>query len=252
MDKELRSVSDLVNEVDARGQSAELIWYRGLTKASYRLVPTIARKPHSVRHELGLINVFKQNAAEFLVDRPRSEWEWLFVARHHSVPTRLMDWTESPLIGLYFAVNSADVPDKNDDVDGVLWLLRPVELNRHANVPQSHPRDLPMFEDDDVDLRNYLPRNLSLESQSDIPPMAGLAARHSKRMQAQHSVFTVMHRTPTPIEEVGSRKHIERYIIPRCAKANIRKQLDNLKIDQLSVFPELDNAALVARRSYRE
>jgi len=252
VDKRIQSVSDLVAEVDALAPSREPIWYRGLTKASHRLIPTIAREPHSVDHELGLLNVFKQNAAELVSDRPQSEWEWLFLARHHSVPTRLMDWTESPLIGLYFAVTSMDNHSKDDRSNGALWLLRPIELNRYANVPQAHPRDLPIFEDKNLDLRNYLPSRLSLESKSDILPVAGLAARHTKRMQAQHSVFTVMHRTPTPIEEAGSREHIDRYIIPRDAKATIREQLDRLRVDRLSVFPELDNAAVMARRSYGE
>lgn len=252
VDKRIESVSDLVKEVDARAQSQEPLWYRGLTKASHRLVPTIARNPHTVDQELGLLNIFKQNAAEFVVDRPQSEWEWLFLARHHSVPTRLMDWTESPLIGLYFAVTSTDVPEKNDRFNGVLWLLRPLELNRYGNIPQTHPRDLPIFEDDNPDLINYLPSHLGSESKSDIPPVAGLAARHSKRMQAQHSVFTVMHRTPTPLEDVGQRNHVDRYIIPRRAKREIRAQLNRLKIDRLSVFPELDNAGFMARRLYGE
>ena len=251
-EKTIASVSGLLKEVQARGRTGDLIWYRGLTDCSYELVPTIGRGSYSIDYEQGLLNVFKQNAAQFIVDRPQSEWEWLFLARHHSLPSRLLDWTENPLIGLYFAVNSADSANENDAVDGALWLLRPIELNRGASVRLNHERDLPVFQDGDDYLDNYLPSRLSREEQSAALPIAGLAARHSKRMQAQHSVFTVTHRQQVAIEAIEPHQHIGRYIVPAKAKASIRKQLENLKVDRLSVFPELDNAALVARRIYCE
>ena len=202
--------------------------------------------------EVGLLNVFKQNAVQFVGNRPQSEWEWLFLARHHSVPTRLLDWTESPLIGLYFAVNAVDGSTDHDARDGVLWVLRPVELNQHAHLHQTHERDLPVFDDGDPDLSNYLPGRLSSEGSSSMTPIAGIAVRHTKRMQAQHSVFTVTHRLQTPIDLLEPRTHVTRYVIPGSAKAKIRRQLDHLRIDRLSVFPELDNAAFVARRLYGE
>ncbi|MGB8888760.1 MAG: hypothetical protein WCC87_18670, partial [Candidatus Korobacteraceae bacterium] len=103
---------------------------------------------------------------------------------------------------------------------------------------------------DDEQLQNYLPTKLASEHTSRLTPAAGIAVRHSKRMQAQHSVFTVTHRDQTPIERIGNGVHIGRYIIPSSSKQRIRRQLEALKIDSLSVFPELDNAARLARRPY--
>jgi hypothetical protein len=111
-------------------------------------------------------------------------------------------------------------------------------------------RDLPIFEDDDKHLHNYLPSVVASEQQTRLTPAAGIAVRHSKRMQAQHSVFTVTHRDQSPIESVGNGRHIGRYIIPASAKPRIRRQLEALRIDRLSVFPELDNVARLARRPY--
>jgi hypothetical protein len=71
-------------------------------------------------------------------------------------------------------------------------------------------------------------------------------------MQAQHSVFTVTHRDQTPIENIGKRMHVGRFIIPASAKARIRRQLEAVKIDDLTVFPELDNAARIVGRRYDE
>jgi hypothetical protein len=247
----IRSVSDLVREVDSprvRGRRIP-VWFRGSTNRDHKLVPSLGRAPFRLDHERALINIFKQNAVQF-ADRPQSEWEWLFLARHHAVPTRLLDWTESAMIGLYFATHAADGTTTHDRRDGALWLLLPTTLNEEAGIEPIEKRDLPIFEDDDEQLQNYLPTKLAFEHTSRLTPAAGIAVRHSKRMQAQHSVFTVTHRDQTPIEKVGAGLHVGRYIIPSSAKSQIRRQLKSLKIDDLSVFPELDNAAAVARRAY--
>ena len=66
-----------------------------------------------------LIKRFKQNAFQFLDLVPKDEWEWIFLMQHYRVPTRLLDWTESPLIGLYFAVSDKAV--KRVQTAAALW-----------------------------------------------------------------------------------------------------------------------------------
>lgn len=252
-ERKIRSVSEMLQSVELRQRNRRIpVWYRGGTNKRHKLVPSLARKPFGLQHEQALINAFKQNAVQFVTaDRPTSQWEWLFLARHHYVPTRLLDWTESPLMGLYFSVTPVDgVPKSHDDRDGVLWSLLPTELNRQANINLGDDRALPIFEDNDSFLKNYLPSTLANELTSRLTPIAGIAVRHSKRMQAQHSVFTVTHRDQTAIEAVGGRTHIGRYIVPASSKARIRRELDALRIDRLGVFPELDNVAKLARRPY--
>jgi hypothetical protein len=251
-DVKIRSVFNLLEtlELPRERRRRVPVWYRGLTNTKYELVPSLGRRPFELENERGLLNIFKQNAVQFVDQRPQSQWEWLFLARHHKVPTRLLDWTESPLIGLYFATHSLDNTAKNDRKDGALWLLLPTKLNEEAKIKPEDTRELPIFEDDDAYLQNYLPAKIAAELMTRLPPAAGIAIRHSKRMQAQHSVFTVTHREQTPIESVGRGLHIGRYIIPSTSKARIRRQLEALRIDSLSVFPELDNAAALARRRY--
>lgn len=248
-DEPISGVATLLSAVERHheiaGPEKSSLWYRGCTSTTHSLVPSIGRPPAELRHEQGLINTFKQNAIQFLDRRPDSEWEWIFLARHHALPTRLLDWTESPLIGLYFATHSVGNPGKNDDKDGALWFLLPHVLNQEAGV-YSISGELPMFEDRDPLLGNYLPRTLAAEQTTRLNPIAGIAVRNSKRMQAQHSVFTVTHRQQLAIDGVGDQKHIGRHVIPKDCKAAIRKQMASLLINPLSVFPELDNAARVA------
>ena len=52
---------------------------------------------------------------------------WLFLMQHYGLPTRLLDWTDSPLIALYFAIKDKTT----DDEDGVIYGLMPTELNHN-------------------------------------------------------------------------------------------------------------------------
>lgn len=251
----IRSVASLLNVVESRfdaDQSANgPLWFRGCTDRDYSLIPSIGRSRFTVSHEQPLLNAFKQNAIQFLDHRPVSDWEWIFLARHHALPTRLLDWTESPLIGLYFATHSFEVASKNDDMDGALWFLLPHSLNSEANVAVAGAPVLPMFEDGNDYLDSYLPTRVAAESTTSLNPIAGIGIRNSKRMQAQHSVFTVTHRTPIAVNEVGSGRHIGRCIIPKDRKVTIRHELRTLQITKMSVFPELDNASWLAKKAVK-
>jgi hypothetical protein len=127
-DRRIRSLKDFLNELKLRKRLGQPIWYRGQEKVNWGLAPTIARARGGITAEIPLITRFKQNALPLLDERPANEWEWLFVMRHHGVPTRLLDWTESPLTALYFAVHRAP------NSDGAIWGLLPIALNEEVST----------------------------------------------------------------------------------------------------------------------
>jgi hypothetical protein len=138
-DHRIYSVSDFLAQLQRRNRVMQPIWYRGQGRLTWPLKPTISRIAGGLSAESPLITRFKQDALALIAERPANEWEWLFVMRHHGVPTRLMDWSESPLVGLYFAVK------EHLKSDGVVWNLLPIELNRAANISPRHPSEVPGF-----------------------------------------------------------------------------------------------------------
>src|SRR5688500_6524171 len=74
--------------------------FRGVTSVEHSLVPSVGRRrdgySYSRKLENELFEQFKREALPFLPQRPSSDWEWLALAQHHGVPTRLLDWSESP------------------------------------------------------------------------------------------------------------------------------------------------------------
>jgi hypothetical protein len=238
-DTRVRSVAEFLEQLKPRQRLKQPIWYRGQEKATWDLKPTIDRCG-GIKSEAPLMTRFKQNALALIENRPESEWEWLFVMRHHGVPTRLLDWSENPLVGLYFAVTG------NPKADGALWNLLPIELNKVARFFPPHPHEIPGFGDHKF-LQNYLPSVLSGEQSSSLSPAAAIAPRNTRRMQAQQGVFTITHREQVGIETVGDQSHIWRIIIPKGAKTRIQGELAAFNINRLSLFPELDHVAEYAK-----
>jgi len=238
------TLSDLSDVVSAARETISLFeettWWRGHAKAEWRLEAQVYRKnpentDRSSYAETALIGHFVSRAPS-RSHRPCPDADdyfgWLFLAQHYGLPTRLLDWTENPLVAAYFAVEPSD-----DDDDGCIWGLSPSALNAtldgsYGLVQIKDPRVAKIAES--AFKGNGSPEEviIALDGQ-EIDP----------RMLAQMSRFT-LHSDPDPLEfMLGSPGWLRQYIIPKNAKAKMRKQLSAFGIRRSNLFPDLASLA---------
>lgn len=244
--KKIKCIADLVKSLNSdKLQNGEAIWYRGHADSSWKLESAYERLKKPPK-ETSLVNEFRQNA-NFLLDKhtPKNDFDWLILMQHYGVPTRLLDWSESPLVALYFAVDPDEAKLKKKD--GALWVLAPGKLNANTNVKQDPY--IPAFEEGEY-MDDFETIKFDTQKSAGLMPIAAIATRNNPRIQAQLGAFTIS-RSKIPIEEVGDRSHVRKYIIPSDSKSVIAEELKLLGLGRFQIFPELASIGQKIRGCYR-
>jgi len=112
---DIRDISDLLSVLKEWKDRPSI--FRGMSSDQHRLLPSIGRCPLHARLgkrssvESRIFRRFKDRSLPHLGFTPRDDWEWLAVAQHFGLPTRLLDWTANPLIAAFFAVEREGAAD---------------------------------------------------------------------------------------------------------------------------------------------
>jgi hypothetical protein len=165
-----------------------------------------------------------------------------FVARHHGLPSRLLDWTENPLLALFLAV--VDRPDR----DGEILVATPEDFQPDGAVQES-PEDKRLFADARTRaVRNTIeflfgerPEDRLFEQLDFNEPriLPIIPDQRRSRLVRQGARFT-LHMPGCP---VLSKEALRRQVIPSAAKHSIRQELRKLAIRWDTFFPDLDHVA---------
>lgn len=114
------------------------MWFRGQSDYSWGLVPSVQRKDGMGKnYEQYISTNFMIHTMRLNSNAPQryDRASWLTLMQHYGLPTRLLDWSESPLVALYFALSS----NKNAKTDAAVWVLNPMKLNKKVNYGEYVP-----------------------------------------------------------------------------------------------------------------
>jgi hypothetical protein len=221
--------------------------FRGMPDASESLETRLARvSPSAERH---LLRNFRKFARWSAVPGD-SVWNWLTLAQHHGLPTRLLDWTFSPYVALHFAT------DHTEDFarDGVVWCIDYVAAHRHL------PRVLrTALDEESADvfttemLASVAPTLERFDNLAKEPFLVFLDPPSlDERIVNQFALFSLLSGPDLSLDDwlAGRPELARRVVLPAGLKWEVRDKLDQANVTERVLFPGLDGLSRWLERYY--
>jgi len=236
------SWDDFLSEIrDAREflENPDNLWYRGQSKADYKLTPSLLRHRDGLAKEQVLFNEYERSASH-LQARRDNDWELLIDMQHYGIPTRLMDWTTVLGVALAFALFDC----KDDNEDSALFLLCPKKLNlktkikgviRAANDPKFGYKSIYWHND----------------PFAAILPIAIDCRLQNPRIYAQQGNFVVHGKDRKDLESLAP-ECVRKICLPPKLKPSIREFLEFANLHPFTIYPDIGGMARFITRKHLE
>jgi hypothetical protein len=239
---QMSSVNDLITVVATMTKETGRRWlFRGHTDASWALLPAVYRGDYEGEAEQFLSQEFRARAGVRHSHRPQyaDYADWLALMQHYGLPTRLLDWTHSPLTAAFFATERTMqhfAPSISGSCDAAIWALCPFELNRAQGLkPYIYPLNSGDLEP--------LVTAAFYEGGDTIPIAAAMAVETDVRMQVQRGAFTI-HGTRVPLDEISNcESWLRKFVIPARNVPALGLEVDTLGVGLADLFPDLGSLA---------
>ncbi len=224
--------------------------YRGMNDANKPLKTSLARLggPYD-KLERHLLRNFKKYAHTNVLSG-QSNWNWLALAQHHGLPSRLLDWTYSPYVALHFVTN--DLQQYNQD--GVIWILNYVKLNQF--LPKKLKAEI------EKEQSNTFTAEMLDSVCKTLEELDGLAKQDfllfleppslDDRIVNQFALFSLLSNPKRLLDDwlEDHAQYYTRIIIPKALKWEIRDKLDQANVTERVLFPGLDGLSQWLKRQY--
>jgi hypothetical protein len=236
----VESIGDLVSVIAARLRSDNrILWFRGHRCANWKVHP-LAMRGYTPGDERNLANRFRSRAGTRYDRFPGYDHlaAWLSIMQHYGLPTRLLDWTRSPLIALYFALEDYIYKEMDDVQDACIWILEPHIMNEHEGFGDITPSlDAHMC-------RDMLRPAFYHQGEENDKVLATMAAESDVRMFVQQGCFTI-HSYRGPLDErQGHEAYLSSLIIPAEKVRDIAFEIDACGFRKGDIFPDLEHLAV--------
>lgn len=244
--KEIHTIDELLQFVSTLSEKHGLnLWYRGEENSNLPLIPSIQRTQKRIEVERFITNDFYMKAAQIMSHPPEKHnyAAWVSIMQHYGLPTRMLDWSRSPLIASFFATeNFLDNPDS----DACVWVLSPVSLNEMEGFGRCiYPNDADTTQEMLLPAFKHNHHNHELDDKI----LAVSSTDKDLRMYSQQANFTV-HNSLRRLEDICDDETLYKIIIPSDRKEYFIKSLRVFGITEGSIYPDLDHISMDLKRTY--
>jgi hypothetical protein len=257
--KLVSSWSSLCTEVkaaegDLKAVGGEELWFRGVSKQSHALIPSLFRclkgssKKSAIRElESDLFFEFLAKA-RFTDGGALSEWDVLFLMQHYRAPTRLLDWTDVLHVAVYFALAYR----AQDELEPArIYLMNPYLWNHK----HGYDRDLysPRYFSWDEEEEYYYEYGEILVEEGGIDwkyPCALYPPQRDVRLSAQLGFFTIHGSDVRPLDKM-SPELLRAIDIDQRGINDCLEQLKHSGMDEFALFPDLEGLSRKLRKKYQ-